>query len=567
MSADLEPCEMLRARLEGVRAERGGFVALCPAHDDSRPSLRVTRGDDGRALLACRAGCPTEAVVSALGLRMADLMPREGWQPMRPRSAPTAKPRAPEGEGFATAREGVACYRSRLGPESARWVYTDAGGDPQAVVLRWDDAKGSKTFRPVSRIGGRWHLSAADEGRALYRLDELGGGGPVFVAEGEKAADALASLGVTVTTSMGGSNAPHKSCWESLAGREVFIVPDEDGSGLQYAHEVRALCEALQPRAVVRVLRLPGLVDSSGEDAVEWIARVHRGDCEAAQAALDSLTVEARKPQRPKGGSSVAELAARADALEAPLCIVSGHDAFDSAQPWGGGVAVGSIVVVGGEVGAGKSRFLYALAEGYARQGLRVAVLLGEMDSGQAWRRVLCARAALGFRALVNPTDDQRAKLKAARAELSALENLVFVSVGSRLDSMREWMRWAQVVFLDPLQTLSDGFERATETERITLLMRELVGFAADGLTVFASSEVTQGSGEERELHSAYRGSSSIKQYASALYFLDNPDGGRVQRVRCFKQREGSRVELRARIGAGWQGITFEPSAAGGSNA
>jgi hypothetical protein len=389
----------------------------------------------------------------------------------------------------------------------------------------------------------------------------------VFVAEGEKAADALASLGVTATTSMGGSNAARKSCWESLAGREVFVVPDEDGAGLQYADEVRALCEALQPPALVRVLRPPGLVDSSGEDAVEWIARVHHGDRKAAQAALESLTVEARKPQRPKGGSSVAELAARTDALEPPLCIVSGHDAFDSAQPWGAGVAVGSIVTVGGEVGAGKSRFLYALAEGYARQGLRVAVLLGEMDEGQAWRRVLCARAALGFKALVNPTEDQRAKLERARAELSALENLVFVAVGSRLDSMREWMRWAQVVFLDPLQTLSDGFERATETERITLLMRELVRFAADGLTVFASSEVTQGNGDERELHSAYRGSSAIKQYSSALYFLDSPDGGRVQRVRCFKQREGSRRELRARIGAGWQGITFEASEAGGDDA
>lgn len=567
MSADLEPCEMLRDRLEGVRPERDGFVALCPAHDDSRPSLRVTRGDDGRALLACRAGCPTEAVVSALGLRMGDLMPREGWQPMRPRSAPAVKQRAPEGEGFPTAREAVERYRSRLGPEAARWVYTDAGGDPQAVVLRWDDAKGSKTIRPVSRIGGRWHMSAAEEGRPLYRLDELGGGGPVFVAEGEKAADALASLGVTVTTSMGGSNAARKSCWESLAGREVFVVPDEDAAGLQYAEEVRALCEALQPRAVVRVLRLHGLAERSGEDAVEWIARVHGGDGEAARAALDSLVAESRLPKRPKGGSSVAELAARDDALEPPLCIVSGHDAFDSAQPWGAGVAVGSIVVVGGEVGAGKSRFLYSLAEGYARQGLRVAVLLGEMDEGQAWRRVLCARAALGFKALVNPTGDQRAKLEAARAELAALANLVFVSVGSRLDSMREWMRWAQVVFLDPLQTLSDGFERATETERITLLMRELVGFAADGLTVFASSEVTQGNGDQRELHSAYRGSSSIKQYSSALYFLDNPDGGRVQRVRCFKQREGSRVELRARIGAGWQGITFEPSSAGGEDA
>lgn len=50
-------------------------VARCPAHDDRSPSLSVREGADGRALIWCHAGCDTEAVIAALGLRWSDLFP------------------------------------------------------------------------------------------------------------------------------------------------------------------------------------------------------------------------------------------------------------------------------------------------------------------------------------------------------------------------------------------------------------------------------------------------------------------------------------------------------------
>ena len=571
MSADHDPFELVRARLEGVKPERGGVVALCPAHNDSHPSLRLSRGDDGRALLSCRAGCQTEAVVQALGLRMADLMPRDAMPP--PIQRP--KPKPPEGEGFESARAAAQVYRRSvcrrdgepLGAEAARWTYTNAAGEPVAVVLRWNNADGTKRdIRPVSRFGARWHLRAPDEGRPLYRMDDLGGGGPVFVTEGEKAADAVASLGVTATTSMGGAKAAAKSCWDSLAGREVFVLPDADEAGEKYAEEVKRLCESLEPPARVFVLPLPALEPDSGEDAVEWIGRVHGGDIERARQTLEGLAAEARRPKRPPGGVSLAELAARPDALEPPPTLSSGHEHFDSAQPWGA-VAMGSLVVVGGEVGAGKSRFLINLALGFARQGLKVAYFLGEMDEGQAWRRTVCAAAGLGFKALTSPAPDHREKLAAAKRGFEGMDDLCFVRVGARREALKEWAEWADLLFIDPLHTLADGFDRPTEAERLTALMRELVALAADGVTVFASSEIGQGNGDEPELHNAFKGSSAIKQYATALYFVGKPDGTRLQIVRCFKQREGQRVELRARINPGWQGIVFEaPTQEGGAN-
>ncbi len=56
-------------RLKGVRRAGRGWMALCPAHPDKNPSLKVDEGTDGRALLYCFAGCSYEEIVSALGLK------------------------------------------------------------------------------------------------------------------------------------------------------------------------------------------------------------------------------------------------------------------------------------------------------------------------------------------------------------------------------------------------------------------------------------------------------------------------------------------------------------------
>lgn len=53
-------------RLKQTGANR--WLACCPAHDDSSPSLSISCVDDGRILVHCHAGCDTEAVLGAIGL-------------------------------------------------------------------------------------------------------------------------------------------------------------------------------------------------------------------------------------------------------------------------------------------------------------------------------------------------------------------------------------------------------------------------------------------------------------------------------------------------------------------
>lgn len=57
-------------RLDDYTEESDGYLALCPGHDDSKPSLRVAVGRNGKVLLKCRAGCTTDHVLDSLGMTM-----------------------------------------------------------------------------------------------------------------------------------------------------------------------------------------------------------------------------------------------------------------------------------------------------------------------------------------------------------------------------------------------------------------------------------------------------------------------------------------------------------------
>lgn len=54
------------AALDGVQRNGGGWIALCPAHDDRKPSLSIGIGTNNRLLLYCHAGCTFEAVINAI---------------------------------------------------------------------------------------------------------------------------------------------------------------------------------------------------------------------------------------------------------------------------------------------------------------------------------------------------------------------------------------------------------------------------------------------------------------------------------------------------------------------
>jgi hypothetical protein len=87
------------AKLQGINAQNGYFIARCPAHDDHDPSLSVKEGTDGRVLLKCHAGCTTDEIIAALGCEMRDLFDGRGGKgrvaPLRQRRNSATPPQKP----------------------------------------------------------------------------------------------------------------------------------------------------------------------------------------------------------------------------------------------------------------------------------------------------------------------------------------------------------------------------------------------------------------------------------------------------------------------------------------
>lgn len=57
------------ARALGGHRAGATWMARCPAHDDSRPSLAISAGKNGKVLVRCHAGCDQRDVIAALAER------------------------------------------------------------------------------------------------------------------------------------------------------------------------------------------------------------------------------------------------------------------------------------------------------------------------------------------------------------------------------------------------------------------------------------------------------------------------------------------------------------------
>ncbi|MHB1431394.1 MAG: hypothetical protein ACYCVZ_04685 [Streptosporangiaceae bacterium] len=245
--------------------ERGGsWMAQCPAHDDATASLSLGQGNAG-AVLHCQAGCDTLAgVLPALKLSARDLFDS-------PRGSRKALP-----------------YRV-----TAEYRYTDEHGELLYIKER-REPKDFRVKRPDGRGGWIWHLSAGTR-RVLYRLPEIVGAGrdgrTVYVVEGEKDADRLASLGYAATCNFdGAAKDGQRTKWrpeygDILRDANVVIVADRDPAGIAHA---KAAMSDLQAKAKSVVIMLPKVADEHADvsdhlDAGHTLDELKPLDAEAPQ--------------------------------------------------------------------------------------------------------------------------------------------------------------------------------------------------------------------------------------------------------------------------------------------
>jgi hypothetical protein len=225
-SSDPDPFDRVVALLQDARPTSKGVRARCPAHDDSDPSLDVDRGDDGRVLVCCRAGCSAESVVAAIGLTMADL--------------------------FANRRASIYC-------NEIVYRVCDYEGLEVAQHHRINQSDGVKKMW-WSREGKTGLGGVKVRDLPLYGTELLRGAptARIVITEGEKACEALRRrnladlLALATVTGAGGktAKAPSSEVLRVLKDRDVVLWPDDDDVGRQHM-----ILVGRQLRGVARSIR------------------------------------------------------------------------------------------------------------------------------------------------------------------------------------------------------------------------------------------------------------------------------------------------------------------------
>jgi putative DNA primase/helicase len=306
----------------------GGYLALCSSHRDSRPSLRIWFGEDGTVRMTCRAGCTTDAVIKAAGLRWPDMFKATG-------TASVVSSKRPDMIGPAeVARlrvylDAAADFIQREAVDgealAARYVsrrFGITGMDAHRLGLGFDDgalpglADRSAGFRRFPRLvvplvgfdgvarglqgrdlsgdcPARWMSLSNPEGLRWAPYGVLLASEPTgtfLVTEGPGDGLTAVSAGYNAVIVRGASlvNSPDlvAELAAGLAGKRVIVAGDNDRAGNDFTQR---LTDGLAAHGIsVDSLTLP----HAGDDLTDWRARSVNDFKPALDAAVASAGAE-----------------------------------------------------------------------------------------------------------------------------------------------------------------------------------------------------------------------------------------------------------------------------------
>ncbi|MBA4389104.1 MAG: hypothetical protein C0404_14120 [Verrucomicrobia bacterium] len=227
----------------------GCISGLCPFHDDHTRSFGLDTKTGAWECFACRVKGDVFAYLERTTSRpFKDVLLDLGDQLGLPRPV---------------ARE---CSTSAR----INYDYLDETGALLYQVVR---GPGKKFWQQRLDDNGSWVKNLQNVRRVLYRLPNLIArpSEMVYIVEGEKDADRLHAAGLLATTNSGGAGKWKPSHSESLRGRDVVIIPDNDKAGREHAvlvaHELQGIA------ASVKIVELPNLPPKG--DISDWLDAGH----------------------------------------------------------------------------------------------------------------------------------------------------------------------------------------------------------------------------------------------------------------------------------------------------
>lgn len=277
-----------------VVEESDGWVATCPAHGDSHPSLRVAVSDAGKVLVKCRARCATEDVLRAIGMTFADLGTVEPGE-VKTRATSRDLPAPPAAvaalaaqlDGYARAanepgdltREAAEYGAARFGIYAEDWkrlglgLAEDLGGGPRLVVPFRDPDGVPQGFqaRALDKAAKvRWIGPKNPDGASWAKVGYLHGAAgwdEVLITEGPGDGLTACALGYDAILIRGAGLASNALVVDTVASwvgeRTAVVAGDGDASG-------KAFSSTLATSLVGRGVRTKILDVPEGLDLTSW---------------------------------------------------------------------------------------------------------------------------------------------------------------------------------------------------------------------------------------------------------------------------------------------------------
>jgi hypothetical protein len=235
------------------------YQALCPFHDDTKPSFSFNNAN-GRYY--CH-GCNKKGNIFHFYGKINSLDTSRNFKKILYGIC----------DDFGISHEPV---KSKI---VKYYDYQDETGKMLFQVCR-KEPKAFSQRRPDGKGGWTWDLKGVQ--RVLYQLPAVIAASEVVIVEGEKDADNLTELGFTTTTCPMGAKKWRDEYNESLKGKDVVLIPDNDNEGREHMARVGASLNGYAKS--LKLLQLPNL--PSKGDVSDFIQTIDNPEDTAEQLAI-----------------------------------------------------------------------------------------------------------------------------------------------------------------------------------------------------------------------------------------------------------------------------------------
>ena len=329
----------------------------------------------------------------------------------------------------------------------------------------------------------------------LYNLPDVGRAKEVIIVEGEKAADTVAGMGLVATTCPMGAGKWREEYNDTLRGKDVVLIPDNDNEGRQHMAKVGASLKGIAKS--IKWIDLDGL--PSKGDISDWVTKY--GDITEAGERL-AIMIDGAGRYEPRIKKTIEDVILTTQDFSA----IQLKEKREFLDPW---LKENSINLISGWRGCGKTWEALSILETVADEGafgpwkckssVPCLFLDGEMPQEDIQERIKGLRLD---RPMKNPlyiySDAQanqyglprahlakeswRTKMKslllARHVKLWVVDNLASLASGLDENSRKDWdpinqwlleLRFAGIATIMLHHTNKDGGQRGTSAREDNL--------------------------------------------------------------------------------------------------